>query len=114
MIHHFLPLLRAGAEPRIINVSSGAGLRRSLADSPEGATYKLSKYALNGLTLLWAGRLAGAMAVNSLDPGWLKTDLGGPNAPGEPIDGARRMLALAAMPLAVSGRFFHGEEELAF
>jgi NAD(P)-dependent dehydrogenase (short-subunit alcohol dehydrogenase family) len=114
MILALLPLLRLSADPRIINVSSGAGIRQSLMDSGEGATYKLSKYAVNGLTLLWAGQLKGEVAVNSLDPGWLKTDLGGPNAPGEPIDGGRRMLALAGMPSGVTGKFYHGDEELPF
>ena len=46
-------------------------------------TYRLTKYALGGVTMLWAGALKGRIAVNSLDPGWLKTDLGGPNAPGQ-------------------------------
>lgn len=111
---HLLPLLRNGDEPRVINVSSGAGLLKQLQDSPDMPTYRLTKYALNGLTLLWAGELKGQVAVNSLDPGWLKTDLGGPNAPGEPIDGGLRMLELAGMPFEVTGKFFHGTQELGF
>lgn len=111
---HLLALLRNGDEPRVINVSSGAGTRQALIESPDMPTYRLTKYALNGLTILWAGQLKGEVAVNSLDPGWLKTDLGGPNAPGEPIDGGRRVLALAALPADVTGRFFYGDQEIQF
>jgi len=114
LIFHLLTLLRNGDEPRVINVSSGAGIRQSMIDSPIGASYRLSKYSLNGLTILWAGQLKGEVAVNSLDPGWLKTDLGGPEAPGEPIDGGKRVLALAAKPADVTGRFFHGDTEIEF
>jgi NAD(P)-dependent dehydrogenase (short-subunit alcohol dehydrogenase family) len=111
---HLVPLLRNGDEPRVINVSSGVGSRQALMDSPEGASYRLSKYALNGLTILRAGTLKGEVAVNSLDPGWLRTDLGGPNAPGEPVDGGKRVLALAALSPEVTGKFFHGDEEVQF
>lgn len=114
MIRALTPLLLKGREPRIINVSSGAGKFDALKAEPAGPSYKLSKFALNGLTLLYAGDLKGKVAVNSLDPGWLKTDLGGPNAPGEPPEGAERMLALATKPFDVSGRFFYGAEEIQF
>jgi len=111
---HLLPLLRNGDEPRVINVSSGAGTRQALIDSPDMPTYRLTKYALNGLTILWAGELKGEVAVNSLDPGWLKTDLGGPNAPGEPLDGGERVVALASLPADVTGKFFYGDKEIQF
>ena len=76
--------------------------------------YRLSKYALNGLTMLYAGDLTGKVAVNALDPGWLKTDMGGSKAPGEPIDGARRMLELATKPFEFSGKFCYGAESIDF
>ncbi len=113
LIQELLPWLKKGREPRIINVSSGAG-KFEVLKSPEGASYKLSKYALNGMTLLYAADLQGQVAVNSVDPGWLKTDLGGPQAPGEPIDGAQRLLQLACKPFSETGKFWYGEEETAF
>ena len=58
--------------------------------------------------------LKGQVAVNSLDPGWLKTDLGGPNAPGEPADGAVRMLELSTKPFSVTGGFWYGAEPIEF
>lgn len=111
---HLLPLLRNGDEPRVINVSSGAGTRQALVESPDMPSYRLTKYALNALTMLWAGQLRGEVAVNSLDPGWLKTDMGGSQAPGEPLDGGRRVLALAGLAADVTGRFFYGDKEIQF
>ncbi len=114
LIHALLPLLERGREPRIINVSSGAGKLDVVKAEPNMPAYRLSKLALNGLTLAYAGDLKGRVAVNSLDPGWLKTDLGGPNAPGEPADGAVRMLELATKPFEVTGGFWYGAEPIEF
>jgi NAD(P)-dependent dehydrogenase (short-subunit alcohol dehydrogenase family) len=114
LIHALLPLLKRGKEPRIINVSSGAGKLDVVKAESNMPGYRLSKLALNGLTLSYAGDLRGQVAVNSLDPGWLKTDLGGPNAPGEPADGAVRMLELAIMPFEVTGGFWHGAGPIDF
>lgn len=114
LILALLPMLRKSVTPRIVNMSSGAGTFSSLCGGPEGASYKLSKYALNGLTVLYAGMLRGTVAVNSLDPGWLKTDMGGPNAPGEVDEGAKRLLALLRQPASESGKFWLGEYEMKF
>jgi NAD(P)-dependent dehydrogenase (short-subunit alcohol dehydrogenase family) len=114
LIHALLPLLERGQEPRIINVSSGAGKLDALKAEPNMPAYRLSKLLLNGLTISYAGDLKGRVAVNSLDPGWLKTDLGGPNAPGEPADGAVRMLELATKPFTVTGGFWYGKEAIDF
>jgi NAD(P)-dependent dehydrogenase (short-subunit alcohol dehydrogenase family) len=114
LIHALLPLLKRGKEPRIINVSSGAGKLEALRSEPNMPAYRLSKLLLNGLSISYAGDLKGQVAVNSLDPGWLKTDLGGPNAPGEPPDGAVRMLELACKPFSVTGGFWYGAEAIDF
>jgi NAD(P)-dependent dehydrogenase (short-subunit alcohol dehydrogenase family) len=114
LIHALLPLLSAGVEPRIVNVSSGAGKLSAVKEESNMPAYRLSKLLLNGLTLAYAGDLKGKVAVNSLDPGWLKTDLGGPNAPGEPADGAVRMLELVSKPFEVTGGFWYGAEPLDF
>jgi NAD(P)-dependent dehydrogenase (short-subunit alcohol dehydrogenase family) len=114
LIHALLPLLKRGTEPRIINVSSGAGKLEAVRAEANMPAYRLSKLLLNGLSLSYAGDLKGQVAVNSLDPGWLKTDLGGPNAPGEPPDGAVRMLELACKPFSVTGGFWYGAEAIDF
>jgi NAD(P)-dependent dehydrogenase (short-subunit alcohol dehydrogenase family) len=108
-----LPLLRKGREPRIVNVSSGAGTFAALKER-KIASYRLSKWALNGFTLLLASELAGEVAVNAFDPGWVKTDLGGPNAPGSPLESARGALALATLPFAETGKFWKDGQEIPF
>ncbi|HVV15759.1 MAG TPA: SDR family oxidoreductase [Polyangia bacterium] len=100
-----LPLLRQGREPRIVHVTSGAGTFSGLGESGI-SSYRLSKWALNGLVRLQALHLAGRVAVNGLDPGWVKTDLGGPRAPGVPEDSARGVLALMLEPFATTGLLF--------
>ena len=114
LIFHLLPLLRNGDDPRIINVSSGAGAFKALSEGTDMPSYRMSKYALNGLSVLWARELAGQVAVNSLDPGWLRTDMGGPEAPGEPVEGGRRVLAAAGLPFETTGKFLYGDKEIEF
>ncbi|HET9933147.1 MAG TPA: SDR family NAD(P)-dependent oxidoreductase [Polyangiaceae bacterium] len=108
-----LPMLKAGVEPRIINVSSGAGTFAAMKDE-RIASYRLSKWALNGFTLLLSAELAGQVAVNAFDPGWVKTDLGGPNAPGSPTESAQGALAIATLPFSESGKFWKDGKEIPF
>jgi len=108
-----LPLLRAGREPRIVNVGSGAGTFEGVRLGGI-ASYRLSKWALNGLTLLLATHLAGHVAVNGFDPGWVKTDLGGPNAPGSPVDSAEGALAVLTLPFEVTGKLWKDGVEIPF
>ncbi|HEY3495780.1 MAG TPA: SDR family NAD(P)-dependent oxidoreductase [Polyangiaceae bacterium] len=108
-----LPALRRGRQPRIVNVSSGAGNFASMRarDIP---SYRLSKWGLNGLTMLLAAELAGEVSVNAFDPGWVKTDLGGPNAPGSPTESARGALALVTLPASETGKFWKDGAEIPF
>lgn len=105
LLRELLPLLLRAKEPRVLNVSSGAGTHHGLTE-PGIASYRVSKWALNGLTMAQARELAGKVAVNALDPGWLRTDLGGPKAPGVPEDGADGVLASLALPFSETGKFF--------
>jgi NAD(P)-dependent dehydrogenase (short-subunit alcohol dehydrogenase family) len=108
-----LPLLRAGREPRIVNVGSGAGTFEGIR--LDGiASYRLSKWALHGLTILWATHFAGEIAVNGFDPGWVKTDLGGANAPGSPVESAEGALAVVTMPFSTTGKFWKDGKEIPF
>ena len=92
----FVPLLRRSRHPRIVNVSSGAG---QLAEMGTGIIgYRLSKVALNALTRVLAGELRGdGILVNSVCPGWVATDMGGPG--GRPVaEGAAGVVWAATLP----------------
>jgi NAD(P)-dependent dehydrogenase (short-subunit alcohol dehydrogenase family) len=100
-----LPLLKKGREPRIINVGSGAGTLAAMKE-PGIASYRLSKWAESGLTLLQAKELEGEVCVNAFDPGWVRTDLGGPKAPGTPEEAAEGLLKTLLLPWEESGFFY--------
>ena len=72
----FLPYLRRAGTSRIINVSSGYGQMEGM--SPDVPSYCLSKLALNGLTIMLAVAIHNdGIVVNSMCPGWVRTDMGG-------------------------------------
>jgi NAD(P)-dependent dehydrogenase (short-subunit alcohol dehydrogenase family) len=108
-----LPSLFRGTQPRIMNTSSGAGTLSTVGENSL-ASYRVSKFALNGLSLSWAGALKGRVAVNAFDPGWVKTAIGGPDAPGTPQESARGALALALLPFATTGRFWKDGREISW
>lgn len=113
LVRALLPLLRRGTEPRLVNVSSGAGNFESMR-SLDIPSYRLTKWTLNGFTMLLARELAGKVAVNAFDPGWVKTDLGGPNAPGHPSESAVGALAIVTMPFSETGKFWKDGKEIPF
>jgi NAD(P)-dependent dehydrogenase (short-subunit alcohol dehydrogenase family) len=110
LIQAFLPLLRRSAHPRIVNVSSGGG---QLAEMGGGRTaYRLSKSALNALTATTAADERGIL-VNSVCPGWVRTDMGGPHAPRSVDEGADTAVWLATLPDdGPSGGFFRNREPI--
>ncbi|MFN7830200.1 MAG: SDR family NAD(P)-dependent oxidoreductase [Armatimonadota bacterium] len=76
--HAFIPGMKARKWGRIVNVTSG------IQDQPELIAYSISKGAVDKFTTDTSGHLAEhGVLMNTLDPGWLRTDLGGPNAPGD-------------------------------
>jgi NAD(P)-dependent dehydrogenase (short-subunit alcohol dehydrogenase family) len=112
MIQAFLPLLRASDAPRIVNVSSGGG---QLADMGGGRTaYRMSKAALNVLTRNLAAETAGSrLKVNSMCPGWVRTDMGGSAAPRSVEEGADTGAWLATLPAeGPTGGFFRDREPI--
>jgi len=110
----FLPFLRKASQARIINVSSGYGALEEL--SPEVPSYCLSKLALNGVTLMLARALQGdRIAVNSMCPGWVRTEMGGPTAPRSVEEGADTAVWLATeAPLELTGKFFRDRKEISW
>jgi NAD(P)-dependent dehydrogenase (short-subunit alcohol dehydrogenase family) len=95
LIEAFLPLLRESDAPRIVNVSSGAG---QLSDMNGGrAAYRVSKAGLNALTRTLASDERW-LKVNTMCPGWVRTDMGGSGAPRSVEDGADTAIWLATLP----------------
>ena len=77
-------------------------------------SYCLSKLALNGLTILLARALEPErIAVNSMCPGWVRTDMGGRNADRSVEEGADTAVWLAdEAPQALTGKFFRDRQEI--
>jgi NAD(P)-dependent dehydrogenase (short-subunit alcohol dehydrogenase family) len=107
-----LPLLRRSEHPRIVNVSSESG---SLASMGGGTpAYSVSKAALNVLTRKLAAELRPSrILVNSVCPGWVATEMGGPDAPRTPEEGAASVVWAATLPdSGPTGGFFRDGEPL--
>ena len=97
LIQAVVPLMRENKYGRIVNLSSGAG---QLAEMGSGfPAYRFSKAALNALTRITANELAGnGIKVNAVCPGWVRTDMGGPNADRPVEKGAETPVWLATLP----------------
>ncbi len=108
---HALPHLLRHEGPRIVNVSSGMG---ALEEGMSGSApaYRISKTALNGLTASLHGDYhPRGLIVNSVCPGWVRTDMGGPNANRSLEDGADGIVWLCTLaPGATSGRFWRDRQ----
>lgn len=110
-----LPLLKKSPAGRIVNLSSILGSLTLQADpkSPiydaKSFAYDASKTALNAFTIHLAHELRGTnIKVNSAHPGWVKTDMGGEQAPMELADGSKTSVELATLPEnGPSGGYFH-------
>jgi NAD(P)-dependent dehydrogenase (short-subunit alcohol dehydrogenase family) len=116
---HLLPLLRKSAPARIINLSSTLGSLGMLSDPKlpyygnNVLAYNSSKTALNGLTLAFAKELAGeGVVVNSVCPGWVKTDMGTEAAPRTVEQGAAIAVKLATMDNPPTGKFLDDRGEI--
>jgi NAD(P)-dependent dehydrogenase (short-subunit alcohol dehydrogenase family) len=98
------PLLKRSKSGRIVNLSSGLG---QLSEMEGGyAAYRISKTALNAVTRILAAELRGAVAVNSVCPGWVRTDMGGANAERHVSEGAAGAVWLALdAPHDLTGTF---------
>ena len=107
----FEPLLAKSKAPRVINVSSGGGQLTGGADGWSPA-YCISKTALNGVTSQLAAALP-KFAVNSVCPGWVRTDMGGSNATRSVEEGADTIVWLATdAPQNLTGKFLRDRKEI--
>jgi NAD(P)-dependent dehydrogenase (short-subunit alcohol dehydrogenase family) len=110
LIEAFLPLMRESPQPRIVNVSSGAG---QLSDMNGGrAAYRISKAGLNALTRTLASDERW-VKVNTMCPGWVRTDMGGSAAPRSVEEGADTAVWLATLPDdGPTGGFFRNRKPI--
>jgi len=113
-----LPLLRRSEAGRIVNMSSSLGSLTLHADPAGPFTesrilgYDASKTAVNAFTVHLAAELRDtAIKVNSACPGWVKTDMGGAEAPRSPAEGADTPVWLATLPPdGPTGGFFNSRQ----
>jgi NAD(P)-dependent dehydrogenase (short-subunit alcohol dehydrogenase family) len=115
-----LPLLMESDQGRIVNVSSILA-SLSLRSDPESdiysvpsPAYSISKTALNAFTIQLAQELREtSIKVNAAQPGWVKTAMGGPQAPMEVSAGAQTSVRLALLPPdGPTGKFFHFDDTI--
>ena len=79
IMYHFLPKMKEFGFGRILNTTSGIRL------DPQQAGYSASKAALDKITIDLGSTVQGTdVMINLTDPGWCRTDLGGPHAPNAP------------------------------
>ena len=117
-----VPLMRKHGYGRIVNISSTLGSLMEMAntDSAYGAlqspAYRLSKTALNSITVLMAREVRGEnILVNAACPGWVKTDIGGQRATLLPEQGADTPVWLATLPDdGPTGGFFRERKSIPF
>jgi NAD(P)-dependent dehydrogenase (short-subunit alcohol dehydrogenase family) len=119
VIHHFLPLLKQSETAQIINVSSGLGSLTSMSDpnnmfyGSNALAYNASKSALNAVTVSLAKDLASEqICINSICPGWVKTDLGTDAAYRTVEQGATIIVKLAMMEQPPTGKFLDDDGEV--
>jgi NAD(P)-dependent dehydrogenase (short-subunit alcohol dehydrogenase family) len=115
-----LPLIGKSTAGRIVNLSSMLGSLTLHSDPQAGIddvkplAYDASKAAVNQFTVHLAALLKNTpIKVNSAHPGWVKTDLGGEDAPMNTVEGAKTGVALATLDDdGPTGGFFHMGESL--
>ena len=107
----FVPFLKNSKAPRVINVSSAGGQLTGGVDGWAPA-YCISKTALNGVTSQLATALPN-FAVNSVCPGWVRTEMGGQNATRSVEEGADTIVWLATdAPQELTGKFLRDRKEI--
>jgi NAD(P)-dependent dehydrogenase (short-subunit alcohol dehydrogenase family) len=106
-----LPLLEAGRPSRVVNVSSQLGSVTNMTDG--WAAYGISKAALNAATRKLAQAVKGrGISINAASPGWVRTEMGGKEAPLSLEQGGRNIARLITdFPAETTDRFLQEKGE---
>lgn len=100
IMYHFLPKMIEKGFGRILNTTSGIALE------PQQAGYSASKAALDKITIDLGHKVQGTdVCINLTDPGWCRTDLGGPQAPNAPESAIPGIVVGAFIDDKKSGRY---------
>jgi NAD(P)-dependent dehydrogenase (short-subunit alcohol dehydrogenase family) len=112
MCREVVPLMRKLRSGRIVNISSGLGQLHHMGEG--SPAYRVSKAALNALTRTLAAEVADAgILVNSMSPGWVKTSMGGEQAPRGVEEGADTAVWLCMLPSnGPTGQFFRDRKPI--
>jgi NAD(P)-dependent dehydrogenase (short-subunit alcohol dehydrogenase family) len=112
MCRAFVPIMRQNGYGRIVNISSGYGAMSEMGGYV--AAYRISKAALNALTLIMANELRdGNIKVNAVCPGWVRTDMGGGMAPISPEAAAKDIVHFALVDAkGPTGGFFRHKKPI--
>lgn len=103
--YHFMPKMIASGFGRIVNTTSGIALE------PQQAGYSASKAALDKITIDLGSTVEGTdVMINLTDPGWCRTDLGGPKAPNSPESAIPGIVVGAFLDDRRSGRIFRAQD----
>lgn len=110
----FIPMMRDLTSAQIIHISSLAGAIRRM--DQRYSAYGLSKLALNGLTIKMADELKNTpIQVNCISPGWVRTDMGGPDGDLSIEEGIDTLIWLChQMPNGPRGKFFQDRKEIPY
>lgn len=109
-----IPFMQRNRYGRIVNISSGLG---ALEDMGGGSpAYRVSKAGLNALTRIFSSELRGSgILVNSVDPGWVRTEMGGQSASRPVEEGADTPVWAATLPNnGPTGGFFRDRRPIAW
>ena len=110
MCREVVPLMEKVRYGRVVNMSSGLGqISKMGSGSP---AYRTSKAALNAFTATLAAEVKeSGILVNSMSPGWVRTDMGGDDAPRSVEEGAETAVWLALLPASgPSGHFYRDKK----
>lgn len=114
LIQSAIPVMLRQGYGRIVNLSSGLGQLAEMGGNYAG--YRMSKAALNAVTRTIAAELAGSpIKINAMCPGWVRTDMGGPQADRTVEHGAETAVWLATLDNdGPTGGFFRDKAPIAW